>query len=385
MRPLTAAAELTCDPLTTRRILHIDMDAFYASVEQRDNPVAARPAGGGRRPARKAAVWWPRPATRRGASVSARRCRWPRPCASVPRSSSSGRTSRSTRRRRRPCSRSSASVTPLVEPLSLDEAYLDVTENAWNEPIATKVAQRLKSGDSRGDGSHRVGRRRAEQVPGEDRVRVEEARRPDRDPPGPRRAVPAAASGRRALGRRPGHRQKAARARDRAARRRAPRRSGGAHGGRRAARGLAAAARRRHRRSAGRAQPRIEVVRIREHVRRGPDRPGDRSARRSPGWPAAAPHGWRAGRLFARTVTIKVRYSDFTTITQKPHGARRRATSRRSSSRAVQLLDKTDAGRRPVRLLGVSVHNLCDEQPVRRWYPADPNPAALFVARERGW
>ena len=36
-------------------------------------------------------------------------------------------------------------VTPLVEPLSLDEAYLDVTENAWGETFGTAVARRLKA------------------------------------------------------------------------------------------------------------------------------------------------------------------------------------------------------------------------------------------------
>jgi DNA polymerase-4 len=36
-------------------------------------------------------------------------------------------------------------VTPLVEPLSLDEAYLDVTENAWHEPLGMEVARRLKA------------------------------------------------------------------------------------------------------------------------------------------------------------------------------------------------------------------------------------------------
>src|SRR5205814_8227966 len=36
-------------------------------------------------------------------------------------------------------------VTPLVEPLSLDEAYLDVTDNAWQEPLASTVARRLKA------------------------------------------------------------------------------------------------------------------------------------------------------------------------------------------------------------------------------------------------
>ena len=37
------------------------------------------------------------------------------------------------------------SVTPLVEPLSLDEAYLDVTENAWGEPLGVTVAKRIKA------------------------------------------------------------------------------------------------------------------------------------------------------------------------------------------------------------------------------------------------
>jgi DNA polymerase-4 len=64
-------------------------------------------------------------------------------------------------------------------------------------------------------------------------------------------------------------------------------------------------------------------------------------------------------QLFARTVTIKVRYSDFTTITR----SHTETATREESSlvrRAVALLDKTEAGQRPVRLLGVSVHNLCD-------------------------
>ena len=69
---------------------------------------------------------------------------------------------------------------------------------------------------------------------------------------------------------------------------------------------------------------------------------------------------WLARReLYARTVTIKVRYSDFTTITrsQSESPTRDEDDIRR---RALALLDKTEAGRRPIRLLGVSVHNLTD-------------------------
>jgi DNA polymerase-4 len=65
-------------------------------------------------------------------------------------------------------------------------------------------------------------------------------------------------------------------------------------------------------------------------------------------------------QLLARTVTIKVRYSDFTTITRS-HTAPPTREEPDIVSRSAQLLEKTEAGRRAVRLLGVSVHNFCDE------------------------
>ena len=65
--------------------------------------------------------------------------------------------------------------------------------------------------------------------------------------------------------------------------------------------------------------------------------------------------------LFARTVTIKVRYSDFTTITRS-HTAAPTCATDEIVSRAVRLLDKTEAGVRPVRLLGVSVHNFGERE-----------------------
>jgi DNA polymerase-4 len=67
---------------------------------------------------------------------------------------------------------------------------------------------------------------------------------------------------------------------------------------------------------------------------------------------------WLAKKgLLARTVTIKVRYDDFTTITRSQSDAPTNDPDA-IARRAVELLKKTDAGKRPVRLLGAGVHNL---------------------------
>jgi nucleotidyltransferase/DNA polymerase involved in DNA repair len=69
---------------------------------------------------------------------------------------------------------------------------------------------------------------------------------------------------------------------------------------------------------------------------------------------------WLAKRgLLAKTVTIKVRYSDFTTLTRSDSRAPTRDPEL-IANRAVALLDKTDARLRPVRLLGAGVHGLVD-------------------------
>jgi nucleotidyltransferase/DNA polymerase involved in DNA repair len=78
--------------------------------------------------------------------------------------------------------------------------------------------------------------------------------------------------------------------------------------------------------------------------------------------------------LYARTVTIKVRYHDFTTITRS-HTEDATRDEDNIVRRAVGLLDKTDAGKRPVRLLGVSVHNLSENLFTR---PENPQPSLPF-------
>src|SRR5689334_8980144 len=65
----------------------------------------------------------------------------------------------------------------------------------------------------------------------------------------------------------------------------------------------------------------------------------------------------------ARTVTIKVRYSDFTTITRSQSAPDFTNDAENIALRAVKLLDKTEAGQRPIRLLGVSAHNFDRDRP----------------------
>jgi DNA polymerase-4 len=78
--------------------------------------------------------------------------------------------------------------------------------------------------------------------------------------------------------------------------------------------------------------------------------------------------GWLDRKdLYARTITIKVRYGDFTTITRSDTRAPATRDAASLAARAVALLDRTEAGTRPVRLLGVSLHGLVD-------HPGHPAP-----------
>src|SRR5262249_14769549 len=126
-----------------RRILHVDMDAFYASVEQRDKPaLRGQPIAVGGQPDRRgvvaAASYEARAFGVHSAMSMAKAVRLCPSLVIVPPDFS----------RYKAASNAVFSifreVTPLVEPLSLDEAYLDVTENAWGEPLGTTVAKRLK-------------------------------------------------------------------------------------------------------------------------------------------------------------------------------------------------------------------------------------------------
>ena len=129
--------------LKGRKIIHVDMDAFYASVEQRDNPsLKGKPVVVGGSPQSRGVVascsYEARKFGIRSAiscAQAARLC--PQAVFVSPDFSKYSAASRTIRE-------IFHEFTDLVEPLSLDEAYLDVTENKINEPIASKIAKRIR-------------------------------------------------------------------------------------------------------------------------------------------------------------------------------------------------------------------------------------------------
>ena len=128
--------------MSERKIIHIDMDAFYASVEQRDNPeLRGKPLAVGHAEERGVVA---------AASYEARRY--------------GVRSAMSSQKAKRLCpqlifvhgrmdvykevSRRIHEIfhtyTDIIEPLSLDEAFLDVTENKTDIPLAVDIAKEIK-------------------------------------------------------------------------------------------------------------------------------------------------------------------------------------------------------------------------------------------------
>jgi DNA polymerase IV len=126
-----------------RKIIHVDMDAFYASVEQRDNPdLRGKPVavGGSReRGVVAAASYEARQFGVRSAmpSVTAKR-QCPDLIFVKPRFEVYKAVSQQIRE-------IFAEYTPIIEPLSLDEAYLDVTENLQGIPLARDIAVAIRA------------------------------------------------------------------------------------------------------------------------------------------------------------------------------------------------------------------------------------------------
>ena len=335
------------------------MDAFYASVEQRDGArLRGKPVVVGGRPESRgvvaAASYEARAFGVRSAMPMARALRLCPDLVVVPPDFERyRRVSNQVMGILRAC-------TPLVEPLSLDEAYLDVTENAWGEPLGMEVAKRLKrqivaateltasagvapnkflakiaSGYRKPDGLTVIAPERVESFLRELPVealwgvgpvtakklhqagitRLTDVRTVDMQRL--REVVGSLADWLRQLSHgedpRPVEPERAAKSSS----------SENTY-----------------------AQDLVDLDKIREEVAR--------LARENADWLA------RRG-LAARTVTLKVRYAGFVTVTRSHTLSRHTADAEVISSWAVELLSRTEAGTRPVRLLGVRVQGLVEQ------------------------
>jgi len=344
--------------MSVRRILHIDMDAFYASVEQRDNPsLRGQPLAVGGRPDRRGVVAAASYEARAFGVFSAM------PMATAVRLCPSLVIVPPDFARYKAASNAVFTifrdVTPLVEPLSLDEAYLDVTENAWGETLGTAVAKRLKtkiredtgltasagvapnkflakiaSGWKKPDGLTVISPERVEgflqQLPVDALWGVGPVTAKKLRARGIERLVDLRSADAQLLRETVGSlsdwlRQLANGVDDRLVEPHREAKSSGSE--------------------STYPEDLTDIETIRTEIAE------------------LASHAiaWLSRRqMFARTVTIKVRYDDFTTITRS-HTAPATRDEADLTARAVALLEKTEAGRRPVRLLGVSVHNFSGE------------------------
>jgi DNA polymerase-4 len=261
------------------------------------------------------------------------------------------------------------SVTPLVEPLSLDEAYLDVTENAWGETLGKAVAQRLKVEIRKATGLTAS----AGVAPNKFLAKIASAwKKPDG------LTVIAPERVEHFLQKLPVDALwgvgpvTAARLRERGIERLVDVRTvddkilreavgSSAEWLRQLADGVddREVEPNRETKSSGSentyAQDLTDLSDIRQAI--------DGMARDAKEW-------LEKHELLCRTVTIKVRYSDFTTITRSHSRTPASRDGEDIAQRAVKLLDRTDAAARPVRLLGVSVHNL--EDPSAPFEPEEP-------------
>ena len=334
------------------------MDAFYASVEQRDNPsLRGLPVAVGGSPQHRgvvaAASYEARAFGVRSAIPMSRAVRLC-PSLVIVRPDFSKYTAAS-----QAVFKIFRSVTPLVEPLSLDEAYLDVTDNAWGEPLGRSVALRLKaeiraatgltasagvapnkflakiaSAWKKPDGLTVIAPERVEQflqkLPVDALWGVGPVTAERLHERGIKRVVDVRAASdallREAVG------SSAEWLRDLANgiddRPVTPNRAAKSSGTENTF-----------------SEDLHDIARMRAEI--------DEMARDGAAWLE------RKG-LLCRTVTVKVRYSDFTTITRSHSKMPATRDPDDLAARAVALLDRTEAAARPVRLLGASVHNLVD-------------------------
>jgi len=349
-------------PESPRRIIHVDMDAFYTSVEQRDDPqLRGQPVAVGGPAASRGVV--------AAASYEARvfGVRSAMPMSRAVRLCPDLVIVRPDFARYRAVSQQVMAIlrscTPLVEPLSLDEAYLDVTHNLWGEPLATTVAKTLKariraeldltasagvapnkflakiaSGWKKPDGLTVIAPERVEEFLRELPVEVLWG------------VGPVTAKKLRAIGI---ERLLDVRAAE-------EERLHGAVGN---LTGWLKAL------SHGEDPRAVEPDRRRKSISdettyatdlKDPEQIRaeiERIARRT----AAS---LESKGLRARTVTIKVRYANFSTVTRSHTASAPTRDAGEIAARALALLARTEAARRPVRLLGVGAHGLLEESEV---------------------